>query len=218
MTTPSFEPSSGPGAPGPAVLPQPVGTDSGAPGQPIARDTPGAAVPNARGAAGTTNPVRGPFGANAATTASATGGVNVPNAAGNGGSFPANGADPAAGASDTRTPALVSVPEITASNSGPRAEADEETLRTHLATAVAAYRRAVLATDPDLPDELVAGSTVAEVDAAVERARSVVARLKEQIRTNDAQRVPAGSTGRTPLDPASLSPREKIVLGMQRPV
>lgn len=89
-------------------------------------------------------------------------------------------------------------------------------LRDHLAAAVAAYRRAVLAADPDLPAELIAGESIDEVDAAVAQVRTVIARLKDQIRTNDAQRIPPGATDRTPLDPTSLSPREKIVFGIQR--
>ena len=94
---------------------------------------------------------------------------------------------------------------------------DKETVvnePTELEAAVAAYRQAVVAADPSLPLELIAGSTVAEVDASVEQARAVVARVRDQLRAEAAKSVPATPAGRTPIDPASLSAREKIALGL----
>lgn len=51
-----------------------------------------------------------------------------------------------------------------------------------LATAaVARYREALLTAAPELPAELVAGSTVEEIDAAIERARRIVEAIRERL-------------------------------------
>lgn len=47
----------------------------------------------------------------------------------------------------------------------------EEQLRRELAAAVAAYRAARLAAEPLVPPELVAGETVAAIDASLDQAR-----------------------------------------------
>jgi hypothetical protein len=92
----------------------------------------------------------------------------------------------------------------------PPAEASE------LERAVAAYRQALLASDPTLPPELVSGQTVAEVEASVERARAIVAHVRERLAAEAARAVPPPTTSRTPLDLSALSPREKIAAGLDR--
>ncbi|MCS6801745.1 MAG: hypothetical protein RMM58_01255 [Chloroflexota bacterium] len=94
--------------------------------------------------------------------------------------------------------------------------APEEALRRELAAAVAAYRQARLAADPLLPPELVVGETVAEIDASVERARAIVAQVRERVRSEAAREVVPAALARTPVDPAALSPREKIAYGLGR--
>lgn len=84
-----------------------------------------------------------------------------------------------------------------------------------LGEAVAAYRRAVLAAEPGLPPELVNGESIADIDGAVERARVTVAKVRERVLAEAARSIPAGSPGRTPPDLDSLTPREKIVLGIK---
>lgn len=93
--------------------------------------------------------------------------------------------------------------------------AEQQSAVSALDEAVAAYRRAVLAADPGLPPELVGGSSIAEIDGAVEVARATVAKVRERVLTEAAKAVPAGSPGRTPLNLDSLTPREKIVLGIK---
>jgi hypothetical protein len=92
----------------------------------------------------------------------------------------------------------------------------EEQLRRELAAAVAAYRAARLAAEPLLPPELVAGETVAAIDASLEQARAVVARVRERVQREAAREVAPAAPGRTPPDPATLSPREKIAYGLGR--
>jgi hypothetical protein len=93
--------------------------------------------------------------------------------------------------------------------------AEQQSAATALDEAVAAYRRAVLAADPGLPPELVSGSSIAAIDAAVETARATVAKVRERVLAEAAKAVPAGAPGRTPPDLDSLTPREKIVLGIK---
>ncbi|GIW05569.1 MAG: hypothetical protein KatS3mg060_0374 [Dehalococcoidia bacterium] len=97
---------------------------------------------------------------------------------------------------------------------GPTEARPEDPLRQELAAAVAAYREARLAADPSVPPELVTGETVAEIDASVERARAIVAQVRERLRNEVARAVPPPAVGRTPVDPATLSPREKIAYGL----
>ena len=93
-------------------------------------------------------------------------------------------------------------------------------LKAQLALAVAKYRGALLAAAPDLPEEMVAGGTIEEVEASVARARELVERVRKQLEARaQAQRVPAGAPPRTPPDLSALSPGEKIAyaLNKQRP-
>ena len=92
----------------------------------------------------------------------------------------------------------------------------EEPLRRELAAALAAYREARLAADPLVPPELVGGETIEEIDASVERARAIVAQVRERVRTEAAREIAPAPRARTPVDPATLSPREKIAHGLSR--
>ena len=47
--------------------------------------------------------------------------------------------------------------------------------------AVGRYREALLVAAPELPAELVAGNTVEEIDAAIERARRIVDAIRERL-------------------------------------
>jgi hypothetical protein len=85
-------------------------------------------------------------------------------------------------------------------------------LKDTLAGAVSRYRAAVVAAAPGVPEELLRGETVEEIDASLEVARGIVSRVREQIeRDSAAQSVPAGAPSRTPPDMSALSPAEKIV-------
>ena len=76
----------------------------------------------------------------------------------------------------------------------------------------------MLATQPDLPADLVEGDTVEEVDVAVARARQTVAQIRQHLEQQaQAQRVPAGAPARGGPDPSALTPGEKIRLGLRQP-
>lgn len=79
------------------------------------------------------------------------------------------------------------------------------------------YRELVLAREPDLPDGLVSGDTVEEVDAAAERARQTVSQVRQRLEAQaQAGRVPAGAPARGVPDTSTLTPAEKIRLGLQQ--
>ena len=85
-------------------------------------------------------------------------------------------------------------------------------LKNTLAGVVAKYRAAVAATASGVPEELIRGETVEEIDASLEQARSIVSRVRAQLESDAAaQSVPAGAPPRTLPDMSALSPAEKIV-------
>ena len=84
-------------------------------------------------------------------------------------------------------------------------------LKGALANAVDKYRTAVLATAPGVPDELLKGETVEDIDASLEQARRIVLQVKQQLDNDVSTRsIPAGAPPRTPPDMSALSPTEKI--------
>ncbi|MBI5948957.1 MAG: hypothetical protein HY875_12535 [Chloroflexi bacterium] len=80
--------------------------------------------------------------------------------------------------------------------------------------AIERLRTALLASDPDVAPEMVAGETAAEVEASFAVAREVVDRLREKARRDAAVAVPAGAPGRATRAPASAL--EKIRAGLGR--
>ena len=90
-------------------------------------------------------------------------------------------------------------------------ESEAAALRESLAGAVLKYRSAVLETAPGVPEELVTGETVDEIDASLTRARDMVSRVRQELEARAAEdSVPTGSPPRQPVDLAALSPAAKI--------
>ncbi len=86
-----------------------------------------------------------------------------------------------------------------------------------LADAVAKYRAAVLASAPDVPQELVKGESVDDIDASLQQARGIVSKVKQQLESEaEAKSVPTGAPPRTPQDLSALSPAEKIAYALSR--
>ena len=79
------------------------------------------------------------------------------------------------------------------------------------------YRGLVLQRDPELPPDLIAGDSIAEVDASVQRVRETVAQVRQHLEQQaQAARVPSGAPVRSAADVSALTPGEKIRLGLQR--
>jgi len=95
------------------------------------------------------------------------------------------------------------------------ARSETEGLRASLRSAAERYRQAVLASQSEVPPDLVSGETVEEVDRQLEAALRTVAQLKSHLESQaQAQRVPTGAPARRAPDVAALSPTEKISYGL----
>jgi uncharacterized coiled-coil protein SlyX len=97
--------------------------------------------------------------------------------------------------------------------------AELETKLTELADsrsqALASYRALVISSNPDLPEELIAGDNVEEIDQSLAGARALIDRVRQRLETEIAgARIPAGAPLRTPADLSVLSPQEKIQYAM----
>ena len=80
-----------------------------------------------------------------------------------------------------------------------------------LSRAVASYRALVLRTNPGIMEELVGGDSIEGIDSALEKARALVARVKQGLADEASRiRVPTGTPPRAAVDLSGLSPREKI--------
>ena len=91
-------------------------------------------------------------------------------------------------------------------------EASIQELQGNLAEAVARYRESLLTQHPEIPADLLSGSTIAELDASLDQARAVV----DNVRQHLAERVPAGAPARRGIDLSSMSPGEKINYGLKQ--
>ena len=125
----------------------------------------------------------------------------------------ADGEDEPAAASVEAEPELAAA--LTAALAAARAELERQ--RGLAAGAVARYREAMLAADPDLPPDLVAGASIEEVDASIEAARAMVARVRERVeaRRPQGRGFPAGAPAREPGGLTHLTARQKIAAGLQ---
>jgi uncharacterized coiled-coil protein SlyX len=80
---------------------------------------------------------------------------------------------------------------------------------------LASYRALVVSSNPDLPEELIAGDSVEEIDKSLASARALIDRVRERLEMEIAgARIPAGAPLRAPLDLSALSPQEKIQYAM----
>ena len=90
-------------------------------------------------------------------------------------------------------------------------------LRAKLGGAAAKYRQVILSGSPEVPEELVKGETVEEVEASFANARQVVERVKQGLEgKQQRERVPTGAPPRSPLDVSAMSPQEKIVYALRK--
>ena len=98
-------------------------------------------------------------------------------------------------------------------------ERDEqmERLQTELGVVLERYRTTLLASNPDVPADLVEGTSMEALDASFSQAAALVERLRRQIEERTAQeRVPAGAPTRRSPDVSALTPQQKIMLGLSR--
>jgi len=92
-----------------------------------------------------------------------------------------------------------------------------DTLKTSLGDAVGKYRGLVLASNPAVPEELVAGESIADIEASLEKAKGLVSKVTAQVTQELTKTViPAGSPARTGPATEGMSAREKINYGLEQ--
>ncbi len=97
-------------------------------------------------------------------------------------------------------------------------EGQVEEQRQALTAAGQRYRELLLASNPEVPADLVRGESIEEVEASLEAARRTVLEVRSHLESEaQAGRVPAGSPVRSGPDLSALSPQEKIRMGLSRP-
>jgi cell division septum initiation protein DivIVA len=80
-----------------------------------------------------------------------------------------------------------------------------------LTEAIASYKGKVIQMNPGITEELIIGDTIEMVDESLEKALSLIGRVKKSVEKEMSHtRVPAGAPGRRTPDLSALSPREKI--------
>jgi seryl-tRNA synthetase len=100
------------------------------------------------------------------------------------------------------------------------ASRERDALQEALSRAVSRYRDLVVAAHPDVPQELIRGDSLEEIDASLESARALVEKVKQQLNQQaqppEETTVPAGAPPRSGPDISSMTPREKIQYGLTR--
>ena len=90
-------------------------------------------------------------------------------------------------------------------------------IKQSLSGTVAKYRAAVLASESGIPQDLVKGESLDEIDASLELARGIVSKVRQQLEVEaESNKVPAGAPPRMPQDLSALSPAEKIAYALSR--
>ena len=80
-----------------------------------------------------------------------------------------------------------------------------------LTEAVVSYKDRVVQMNPEITEELISGDTIEAVDKSLEKAISLIGRVKKSVEKEISNiRVPAGAPGRRIPDLSTLTPREKI--------
>jgi hypothetical protein len=94
-------------------------------------------------------------------------------------------------------------------------EEESGVLREELASALQKYRSSLLGSAPEVPEEMVQGETIHQLEESFARARGMVERVRNDLEAKvSRERVPAGAPARSAPDLSSLSPREKIAYGL----
>ena len=96
-------------------------------------------------------------------------------------------------------------------------ERDEQlgALQAELGAPLERYRASLLASNPDVPQDMVDGTSIASLDESFNAASALAERLRRQVEERTAQeRVPAGAPTRCSLDVSALTPQQKIMKGL----
>ena len=90
-------------------------------------------------------------------------------------------------------------------------------MRHQIDFAVGRYRIALMVSAPELPEELINGKTIVELDNAMESAKKIVEKVASRLGVRTPEdRVPSGAPARRQADLSGLSPREKILYAINK--
>ena len=82
--------------------------------------------------------------------------------------------------------------------------------------AISKYLDAVRLANPTIPQDIIAGDTIEDIDASLARATTIAESVKASLEAQAKEaKVPAGAPPRTEISLEGLSPREKIAAGIQ---
>jgi hypothetical protein len=85
------------------------------------------------------------------------------------------------------------------------------------AQAIAKYLGAVRLANPTIPQDIIAGDTIEEIDASLGKAQSIASAVKASLEAQAREvKVPVGAPTRGEISLEGLSPREKIAAGVQQ--
>jgi len=83
--------------------------------------------------------------------------------------------------------------------------------------AIAKYLDAVRLANTTIPQDIIAGETIEEIDTSVEKGKAIVESVKKAMEAEASQaKVPAGAPTRGEISLEGLTPREKIAAGIQQ--
>ena len=83
--------------------------------------------------------------------------------------------------------------------------------------AVAKYLGVAKALNPNVPEGIIVGATIGEIDASVDKGKAIVEAVKKAMEAEAAQtKVPPGAPTRGAIDLEAMSSREKIAYGIQQ--
>jgi predicted RNase H-like nuclease (RuvC/YqgF family) len=83
--------------------------------------------------------------------------------------------------------------------------------------AISKYLEAARALNPAIPGDIIAGESIEEIDASVEKARTIADAVRQNLEAQAREaRVPAGAPARGEISLEGLTPREKIAAGIQQ--
>jgi len=108
-----------------------------------------------------------------------------------------------------------SLSEVTTGSEAAAAELSQ-VKEAHL-KAVAKYLDVVRTANPTIPQDIITGETIEEIDASLAKATTIAESVKANLEAQAKEaRVPAGAPPRGEISLEGLSPREKIAAGIQQ--
>jgi hypothetical protein len=83
--------------------------------------------------------------------------------------------------------------------------------------AISKYLDAVRAANPTIPQDIIVGDTIEDIDASLAKATTIAESVKASLEAQAKEaKVPAGAPTRGEISLEGLSPREKIAAGIQQ--